>query len=614
MCLTLENSEDKMKYLFLFTIIMVLYISTVAFSQDIVVQTTNPRGNLYQNWKNFAEWFPRWQPPKYASQVQATETALQDWNINADSGYYRITISQGGARSMFPDHYPWNNNDWNWNAIGMDMLQDEINPDRKIQIIFHLLGYPKWLMADTDTVAINPIQGWLVGDTKLPVFQGSDSLGLVRYSELITAFCNHYDSLGVHFAMTVMAEPNISTHWKGSWDDANRYYKAFVDGVNASRAGENIKVGGLTWSADVKQSWLDTMMSWAKYWYNFCQVNNVRHDFISYHHYWHNPEDFNTVANAFETAFPNEKFWITEWNYHFKGFVPFDEYQKYVTGMIAATGNLEFIKYAQTDSSHPVMNFYSIIGHYHGYGVCHWRNSVNWDYTASGQALKWLANFEDTLLTINNSSLDISALASSGNSNIKVLLWNYNSKKDTVNLIIPFDGISSFKYKIWKMNKDSTITSLFFHLPYIDSTDLHIPVPYISEQGSEETGEFNREMAIDSNEIVFVDISQIIPTGVTNPIISPGKYTLFQNYPNPFNSQTAIKYQLLKSGNTTLKIYDNLGQCIRILVNEKQIVGRYNIIWDGKNNYGKPVSSGIYFYQLNVNNKSIQTKKLLLLK
>jgi len=93
MCLTLENSEDKMKYLFLFTIIMVLYISTVAFSQDIVVQTTNPRGNLYQNWKNFAEWFPRWQPPKYASQVQATETALQDWNINADSGYYRITIS-----------------------------------------------------------------------------------------------------------------------------------------------------------------------------------------------------------------------------------------------------------------------------------------------------------------------------------------------------------------------------------------------------------------------------------------------------------------------------------------------------------------------------------------
>jgi len=282
--------------------------------------------------------------------------------------------------------------------------------------------------------------------------------------------------------------------------------------------------------------------------------------------------------------------------------------------MIAATGNLEFIKYAQTDSSHPVMNFYSIIGHYHGYGVCHWRNSVNWDYTASGQALKWLANFEDTLLTINNISLDISALASSGNSNIKVLLWNYNSKKDTVNLIIPFDGISSFKYKIWKMNKDSTITSLFFHLPYIDSTDLHIPVPYISEQGSEETGEFNREMAIDSNEIVFVDISQIIPTGVTNPIISPGKYTLFQNYPNPFNSQTAIKYQLLKSGNTTLKIYDNLGQCIRILVNEKQIVGRYNIIWDGKNNYGKPVSSGIYFYQLNVNNKSIQTKKLLLLK
>ena len=264
-----------------------LILPVISLGQDIVVQTANPSANFRQNWRNFADWFPRGQPPTYASQLQATETAIQDWNINADSGYYRITIAQAGARLMFPDHYPWNSNDWNWNAIGMDMLQDEINPDRKIKIIFHLLGYPKWLMADTDTVPINQTAGWFVGDTKLPVFQGSDSLGLIRYSELITTFCNHYDSLGVHFAMTVMAEPNLSTHWTGSWDDANRYYKAFVDGINASSAGENIKVGGLTWSAGTQQNWLDTMITWAEYWYNFCQVNNVRHDFISYHNYWH---------------------------------------------------------------------------------------------------------------------------------------------------------------------------------------------------------------------------------------------------------------------------------------------------------------------------------------
>jgi len=282
--------------------------------------------------------------------------------------------------------------------------------------------------------------------------------------------------------------------------------------------------------------------------------------------------------------------------------------------MRGATGNLEFIKQAQTHLSHPVMNFFAIIGSYHRYGVCHWRNTADWDYTASGQALKWLANFEDTSLTINNNSIDISALASSGNSNIKVLLWNYNSQEDTVNLIIPFNSISSFNYKIWKMDKDSTTISLFYHLPYIDSTDLYIPVPYIFEQGSEETGEFNREMVIDSNEIVFVDISQIIPAGINNTIIGPGNYILSQNYPNPFNSQTTIKYQLLKSNNITLIIYDNLGRCIQILVNKKQNAGCYNVIWDGKNNYGKPVSSGIYFYQIKIDNKFIYTKKLLLLK
>jgi hypothetical protein len=415
--------------------------------------------------------------------------------------------------------------------------------------------------------------------------------------------------------MTVMAEPNISTHWTGSWDDANRYYKAFVDGVNASTANTNIKVGGLTWSAGVQQGWLDTMITWAEYWYDFCQVNNIRHDFISYHHYWSNPEDFDVVANAFETNFPGEKFWITEWNYKFRTLIPFNEYQEYVTGMRGATGNLEFVKHALIHLSHPVMNFFAIIGGYYGYGVSHWRNNTDWDYTASGQALKWLANFEDTLLNISNNSPDVSALASSGNSNIKVLLWNYNSQKDTVNLIIPFNSVSSFNYQIWKMNKDSTTTSLFYHLPYIDSTDLYIPVPYISEQGGEETGEFNREMVIDSNEIVFIDISQIILTGINNTITKPDNYNLYQNYPNPFNSQTTIKYQLLKRSHVTLNIYDNLGQCIRILVDGKQNTGCFNVIWDGKNNYGKPVSSGIYFYQIRINNNGYtHTKKLLLLR
>jgi len=79
-------------------------------------------------------------------------------------------------------------------------------------------------------------------------------------------------------------------------------------------------------------------------------------------------------------------------------------------------------------------------------------------------------------------------------------------------------------------------------------------------------------------------------------------FKLFQNYPNPFNANTLIRYSLKAARpiSTTLKIYNILGKEVRELVNTRQSSGNYTIIWDGKNNSGKEVSSGIYFYQLTV--------------
>ena len=56
------------------------------------------------------------------------------------------------------------------------------------------------------------------------------------------------------------------------------------------------------------------------------------------------------------------------------------------------------------------------------------------------------------------------------------------------------------------------------------------------------------------------------------------------------------------------------GQEIRTLVNEKQPAGKHSVAWDGTNNSGNQVSSGVYFYQLNEDDKPLQTKKLMLLK
>ncbi len=93
----------------------------------------------------------------------------------------------------------------------------------------------------------------------------------------------------------------------------------------------------------------------------------------------------------------------------------------------------------------------------------------------------------------------------------------------------------------------------------------------------------------------------------------PQDYSLLQNYPNPFNSQTIISYQLKYAGKVKLEIYDALGTKIRSLLNEFSNRGNYSRAWDGKNNNGRSVSSGVYFYRLSAGD-FMETKKMLLLR
>ncbi len=88
---------------------------------------------------------------------------------------------------------------------------------------------------------------------------------------------------------------------------------------------------------------------------------------------------------------------------------------------------------------------------------------------------------------------------------------------------------------------------------------------------------------------------------------------LRQNYPNPWNPETKIEYALKKGGHVTLHIYNVLGQKVKTLLDQDQPAGFYQINWDGENDKGKVVSSGIYLYKLEVNGFS-QAKTMLLLK
>lgn len=89
--------------------------------------------------------------------------------------------------------------------------------------------------------------------------------------------------------------------------------------------------------------------------------------------------------------------------------------------------------------------------------------------------------------------------------------------------------------------------------------------------------------------------------------------TLYQNYPNPFNPSTSIDYALTQNNHVTLKIYNMIGQEVRALVNRFSTAGNYSVNWDGKDRFGKTVSSGIYLYRLQVGNQTV-TKKMTLLR
>lgn len=93
----------------------------------------------------------------------------------------------------------------------------------------------------------------------------------------------------------------------------------------------------------------------------------------------------------------------------------------------------------------------------------------------------------------------------------------------------------------------------------------------------------------------------------------PRQYLLYQNYPNPFNPHTTIEYDLSRDSKVQLIIYNVLGEKIVTLVDAGQPAGHYKVGWNGTNQTGKHVASGVYFYRLHTEN-FVQIKKMLLFK
>lgn len=126
----------------------------------------------------------------------------------------------------------------------------------------------------------------------------------------------------------------------------------------------------------------------------------------------------------------------------------------------------------------------------------------------------------------------------------------------------------------------------------------------------------NKELYITSMASSEVKIYSILtPTNVPPSLNEiPSQYAVEQNYPNPFNPTTEIRFSIPKESYIAIKIFDVIGREVTTLLNEQRSAGTYKIVWNGKNNSGNEVSSGIYFYHFQADDKFSQTNKMLFLK
>jgi hypothetical protein len=126
--------------------------------------------------------------------------------------------------------------------------------------------------------------------------------------------------------------------------------------------------------------------------------------------------------------------------------------------------------------------------------------------------------------------------------------------------------------------------------------------------------ENNSLININEIQVSSVDgypIFSVIKDGLDGQL--PKGFALYQNYPNPFNPATSISFDLPKAAMTELTVYNLLGREVRCLISSNLSAGSHTVVWDGRDNNGKAVSSGIYMYRLRAADH-ISDRKMIFLK
>jgi hypothetical protein len=189
----------------------------------------------------------------------------------------------------------------------------------------------------------------------------------------------------------------------------------------------------------------------------------------------------------------------------------------------------------------------------------------------------------------------------------------------SLNMDVPADG--EYSLRIFYQNGGETQTAEIkvdgatvvsgLAMPGIaDSTGLSV----MTDAFNLTAGSHAINLAVNQVNVDYIQLIQkVIISSVNKRDGQANDFVLMQNYPNPFNPTTTIRYELASIGKIKLSVYDVLGREIKVLLDVRQAAGSYSVVWDGRDQHGRPVGSGVYLIKMVTdNNRSV--KKMLLVK
>ncbi|MCB5249969.1 MAG: T9SS type A sorting domain-containing protein, partial [Candidatus Cloacimonetes bacterium] len=267
-------------------------------------------------------------------------------------------------------------------------------------------------------------------------------------------------------------------------------------------------------------------------------------------------------------------------------------------GLAGATITLEGIEiYTTTSSATGAYSFEQVIANRNYTLTIEKDNYI----THTGEIVTVFADIVIPTITLQEITNPPTDVVASANQNQVELAWE-----------APDNSRAMLDYIIWRAEQGSSsnedtwleIASAITTTSYTDESWANIePGTYVYIVKARYSGDVLSEAAY--SNIVEKEVSADI-----NPIYAT---KLHKNYPNPFNPSTTISFSVIEATHVKIEIYNTAGQKVRTLVNDVRAIGNHSIVWNGHDDSGKNVGSGVYFYRMTTP-KFSATQKMLLMK